>query len=84
MGKDSHMTKSKMNEKNSALYNWLFHYNPYDECWHAFVREDYIGYFGSVKPLFPDFKSPKISVLTEIILKCEGDPKQVAQYIEEI
>lgn len=78
------MTKSNMEDKKSALYNWLFHYNPYDECWHAFVREDYIGYFGSVKALNPDFKSPKISVLTEIIVKCEGDPKRVAEYIQEL
>jgi len=27
------------------LYNWLFHYNKYQEKWYAFPREEYPSYF---------------------------------------
>lgn len=67
-----------------VLYQWLFHYNPYDDCWHAFVREDYIGYFGSVPKKYPDLKAKNMKVLTDIIISCEGNPEKITAYLETI
>jgi len=71
-------------QNNLSLYGWLFHFNPYDGCWHAFIREELAGYFGSAEKQYPDFKSQNISTLVSIIIKCEGDPSKVEEYLKTI
>ena len=29
----------------SSLYNWIFHYNHFDELWYAIPREAYLKYW---------------------------------------
>ena len=37
------MTKNNM--KNIQLYDWIFYFNPYEQLWFAFERENYQGFF---------------------------------------
>lgn len=36
---------TKNNMKNEKLYNWIFYFNPYEQLWFAFERENYQGFF---------------------------------------
>ena len=48
------------------LYDWLFHYNPYEELWYATPKEDYMKFFsGSDKR--GSLKAKDIDTLIHII-----------------
>ena len=58
-----------------ALYDWLFHYNPYTKHWGVFKREDADGYFnGTLKNVLI---SKKYETLVDIIIKTNGDPVKI-------
>ncbi len=61
------------------LYNWLFHYNPYQKHWTAFKREESNSYFnGEIKnPLV----SKKYNTLIDIIVKTNGDEKKIKKLL---
>jgi hypothetical protein len=51
------------------LYDYLFHYNPFQKLWYAFKREDYNKYFnGDKKELM---KHADIEELVTMILTKE-------------
>ena len=52
-----------------ALYDWLFHYNPYVEEWSAFRREDKEKYFNGELDASRYHRSSKITTLIEFISK---------------
>lgn len=33
--------------KKEYLYNWVFYFNPYEQLWFAFKREDYSEFFNN-------------------------------------
>lgn len=52
------------------LYDWLFHYNPYEELWYATKKEDYMDFF-SAKDKSKSLKSSEIETLIYIIYRDE-------------
>ena len=44
---DWRMIRSKplVLKNDKAFYNWLFHYNGYNDTWYAFHRDDLEAYF---------------------------------------
>ena len=49
-----------------SLYDWLFHYNPYEGLWYATKKEDYLEFF-SGKDKRKSVTSPDIQTLITII-----------------
>lgn len=64
---------------NLHLSNWLFHFNPYDNMWYAFTREDHTSYFNDGDCFF--IKSKHVSVLTEMLRLANGDKTKVRDVI---
>lgn len=54
------------------LYDWLFHYNPYEELWSAFKRENKEKYFNGQLRSDELCKAKSIDVLIEFIAKKKG------------
>ncbi len=48
------------------LYDWLFHYNPYEEMWYATPKEDYMKFFGNGDKS-TSLKSSEIKTLIHLI-----------------
>ena len=62
--KISLMTISNMEK----LYDYLFHYNPYEKVWYAFKREEHGDYFnGKKKGMLRN--SDLNEILTDILIK---------------
>lgn len=56
------------------LYNWVFHFNPYQNRWFAVKRENYGQLFSGG----PDvLKSNEISTLVSIIKRTDGDKAKI-------
>lgn len=55
-------------QPTDVLYDYLFHYNPYQKLWYAFKREESNKYFnGDKKGLL---SAPEIEdLITEILVK---------------
>jgi hypothetical protein len=71
-----------LNETNSLdlfLYNWLFHYNSYEQTWYAFTREDHNNYFNNGDCF--TIKSKNVSVLVELITRAKGKKEQIQSVI---
>jgi hypothetical protein len=63
-----------------ALYDWLFHYNPYTKHWAVFKRDDADGYFnGTLKNVLI---SEKYETLVEIITKTGGDSVKIKKLLK--
>jgi hypothetical protein len=63
------MTKNNM-DKLDKLYDYLFHYNPYQKIWYGFKKEDSHKYFNGNGKIA--MKSPDLDELvTDIIVKDE-------------
>lgn len=55
-----------------SLYDYVFHFNPYQGIWHAIPRNMYMEYFNNDrKDLKGVLKSKNIDVLVEMITKGE-------------
>ena len=64
---------------NDSLYEWVFHYNHYNELWSAFQRKDYVQYFNDPSdPSLIAIKSKEIGTLVGVIRKINGDPDKIA------
>lgn len=64
---------------NDSLYEWVFHYNHYNELWSAFQRKDYVQYFNDPSdPNLVVVKSKEIATLIGVIRKINGDPDKIA------
>jgi hypothetical protein len=60
------MTKNK--NPVEKLYDYLFHYNPYQKMWYAFYRDESNQYFNGDRKRV--MKNPDIDeLITEIIMK---------------
>ena len=51
------------------LYDYLFHYNPYEEAWYAFKREEKEKYFNGELDKKKLLKAKDIKILLEVIVK---------------
>jgi hypothetical protein len=58
--------KNIQTEEN--LYDYVFHYNPYDKVWSAIPRESQHSYWNG-NPSEDVIKSSKIETLVELITK---------------
>ena len=56
----------------SYLYDWVFHYNHYNETWSAIPRDMYNKYWDNYD-LPGVIKSSKIETLLELLHKSKGD-----------
>ena len=54
--------------KNEVFSDYLFYYNPHDEAWYAFKREDYVRFFND-RESKDWLKSKKVKDLFEYISK---------------
>lgn len=52
-----------------SLYDYLMHYNPYEEVYSAFKREDSSAYFNGTETTYPVLKAKNIKHLIEYITK---------------
>lgn len=59
-------------DNQSHLHNWVFHYNPNTSLWSAIPRDRYLEYWNDYS-ISGVFRSPRVSVLVEIIQKTNGD-----------
>lgn len=48
------------------IYDYVFHYNPHTELWHAIPRDRYTDYWNK-RDIDGVLKSKEISVLVELI-----------------
>ena len=48
------------------LYDWLFHYNPYEKLWYATPKEDYMKFFGQADRT-TSLKSSEVDTLIYLI-----------------
>lgn len=51
------------------LYEWLFHYNIYEELWYAFKREDVVKHFNGELNSNEFHKAKNIMDLVKFITK---------------
>jgi len=51
------------------LYDWLFHYNHYEELWSAFRREDKEKYFNGELKSNQFHRAKNVDTLIEFIAK---------------
>ena len=54
---------------NYPLYDYLFHFNPYEQVWSAFKREHKERYFNGELSDSEMFKSKTIKTLVDYIIK---------------
>jgi hypothetical protein len=68
--KDLYCAKCKLKHMtySDALYDYLFHYNPYNEKWNAIPRDKYLEYWSS-KDVEGVISSSKYETLIELITK---------------
>ena len=52
-----------------SLYDYVMHYNHYEEVYSAFRREDYSAYFNGTETTYPVLKANNIKHLIEYITK---------------
>lgn len=50
------------------LYDWIFHYNPYEELWYATPKVDYMNFFGKSDKT-TSLKSTEIDTLILLIYR---------------
>jgi hypothetical protein len=66
----------------SALYHFIFHFNPYTNLWSAVHRDDYLHYWSDGNhPRV--IRSKSIDTLQEIILKTGGEVSKIEKLISE-
>ena len=62
------------------LYDYLFHYNPYEELWYAFKRKQYGDYFNGKKSGLmknKDFDELTGDILIKINPKYKDDKTEI-------
>lgn len=59
------------------LYNYVFHFSPYNEVWSAFKRENHRKYFNGELNEEDVLKSKDIMVLVHLIKKKEKEKKKI-------
>lgn len=69
------------NMNNNYLYNWLFHYNGYENLWYGFTQDEKDNYFNGTDNKY--LKSKNIETLMFIIVKAEGKLENVKDFINE-
>ncbi len=67
-----------------TLYNWLFHYNPFNKTWNAFNIEDFVPYRNGMETKYRVLKSDKIETLIYIITQVEGDLTKIDTKLEKL
>lgn len=73
--------KTKENETQNYLYNWVFHFNSFTGVWVAIPRDLYNQYWDDVN-IDGIIRSKSIQTLTEIIKKTKGDVKAIEKIID--
>lgn len=66
----------------SALYDFVFHFNPYTSLWSAIHRDDYLQYWsdgGHPRVI----RSKSVDTLQEIIIKTGGVLSKIEQLTRE-
>lgn len=66
--KDLYCTKCKPMAYSESLYDYVFHYNPYEKKWSAVPRDKYNEYWSS-KNVDGVLSSSKFETLIELISK---------------
>jgi hypothetical protein len=64
-----------------VLYDWLFMYNPFIDKWCAARREDHNLLYSNIKSE-KVLRSSRVSVLEELIIKTNGDPKKINKLVK--
>jgi hypothetical protein len=70
------------NRVNSALYDFVFHFNPYTQLWSAIHRDDYLHYWSDSSNTRV-IRSKSIQTLQEIIIKTGGELSEIERLIGE-
>jgi hypothetical protein len=65
----------------SPLYNWVFHFNSFNNMWAAIPREHYQEYW-NVSDHPSIIKSREITTLIDILYKIGGDPSKIEQLVK--
>ena len=65
--------------KDEYLFDWLFHYNPYEKFYAAFQRQDKEKYFNGEEGIVV-LKSTQLPTLFDILYKIEGDPRNLEKH----
>lgn len=65
-----------------ALYDFVFHFNPYTGLWSAIHRDDYLQYWsdGSHTRVI---RSKSVDTLQEIIIKTGGEISKIEKLLRE-
>ena len=69
-------------DKESSLYNFVFHYNHYTKLWNAIPRESYLSYWSSISDETV-LKSRSFSTLIELIQRTNGNLALIDQLTRE-
>lgn len=65
---------------NKNLYDWIFHFNPYEKIWSAVKRDNYNELFNNYKSN-KVLKSKNINTLQEIINKTDGEKDKIEKIL---
>lgn len=67
-------------ENKDYLYDWVFHYNIYNETWSAIPRDKYNDYWSNAQ-LEGVLRSKSYETLMEILHRTAGDISQLEKKI---
>jgi hypothetical protein len=68
------------NGTDSALYHFVFHFNPFTGLWSAIHRDDYLQYWSDSNNT-RTIRSSSIDTLKEILLKTGGELSKIERLI---
>jgi len=71
-----------MPQKKEYLYDWVFTYNPYDNSWNAFKREEFPNYWGFENPPKSLIKSSSVNTILMILDRIKGDPNNLGTVLD--
>jgi hypothetical protein len=70
-----------MKDGMSYLYDWVFHYNHYNQVWSAVPRDKYTEYWD--RHDHPDvLRSSQLATLLELLHKSRGDIDIIEEIID--
>ena len=72
-----------MNQHDTYLYNWLFHYNPIMDKHFAFHKDDFASYMNGFKTQHPVIKSNSHASLVSILRHFQGDPSKLTRHEQD-
>ena len=67
-----------------STYDWLFHYNPYNNLWNMFHKEDTVAYWNNSDFKHPFIRSKDLRTLEAILTETNGLEDKIIEKIKDL